>query len=166
MSVLCNHNTILTAMVANFSVTLIPPSPQLDLRQIEHQSTETTRHHICICHVVLIGLGQELDLHLPLQCNSEFATREKSNSSAITRQVATRLLQERPLQFQHGNVCVKSWPTLGTKKSTQTFLYKVFQEPFGSWTSAPKIVDVHTKKCVFLRPRWWGETFWPRGVRA
>ena len=29
----------------------------------------------------------------------------------------------------------------------------------GSWTSAPKIVDVRTKKCVFLRLQWWGETF-------
>ena len=28
-----------------------------------------------------------------------------------------------------------------------------------SWTSAPK-------SGVFLRPRWWGETFWPLGVRA
>ena len=55
------------------------------------------------------------------------------------------------------------WRCIGAKKSMQTFLYKVFREPFGSWTSAPKIVDVRTKKCVFLRPRWWGETFWPRG---
>ena len=42
----------------------------------EHQSMETARHHICICHVILIGLGQELNLHLPLQCNCEFPTRE------------------------------------------------------------------------------------------
>ena len=33
------------------------------------------------------------------------------------------------------------------------FLDRVFQEPFGSWTSAPKIVDVRTKKCILLRPR-------------
>ena len=31
---------------------------------------------------------------------------------------------------------------LGAEKSTQTFLYKVFRQPFGSWTSAPEIVDV------------------------
>ena len=43
---------------------------------MEHQSMETARHHICIYHVILIGLGQELNLHLPLQCLSEFATRE------------------------------------------------------------------------------------------
>ena len=38
---------------------------------------ESARHHICIYHVILIGLGQELHLHLPLQCNSEFLTSEK-----------------------------------------------------------------------------------------
>ena len=54
----------------------------------------------------------------------------------------------------------------GQKINANVFLYKVFRRPFGSWTSAPKIVDVRTKKCVFLRPRWWGETFWPRVVRA
>ena len=59
------------------------PSPQIDLRQTEHQSMETARHHICIYHVILIGLGQELNLHLPLQWNSEFPTREKLSSSAI-----------------------------------------------------------------------------------
>ena len=33
-------------------LTLIPPSPQLDLRrEIEHQSMETARHYICIYHV-------------------------------------------------------------------------------------------------------------------
>ena len=57
------------------------------------------------------------------------------------------------------------WPTVGAKKSTQTFLYKVFWQPFGSWTSTPKIVDVRTKKCVFLRPQWWGETFDPWASR-
>ena len=36
-----------------------------------------------IYHVILIGLGQESDLHLPLQCISEFVAREKSNSSVI-----------------------------------------------------------------------------------
>ena len=51
-------------------------------------------------------------------------------------------------------------------KSTQTFLCKVFQEPSGSRTSAPKIVDVRIRKRIFLRPRWWGETFWPRGIQA
>ena len=58
-------------------------------------------------------------------------------------------------------VMVERVLSLGAKKSTQTFLYKVFRQPFGSWTSAPKIVDVRTQKCVFLRPRWWGETFCP-----
>ena len=48
----------------------------LDLRQIEHQSMETARHPICICHVIRIGLEQEFNQHLPLQRNSEFATRE------------------------------------------------------------------------------------------
>ena len=80
-------NTILTAMVAILifrklnllcicNVTLIPPSPKLDLRQIEHQSMETARHCICIYHAILIGQGQELNMHLPLQCHSEFATTE------------------------------------------------------------------------------------------
>ena len=40
----------------------------------------------------------------------------------------------------------------GPKDQLKLFLYKVFQEPFGSWTSAPKIVDVRTQKCVFQRP--------------
>ena len=44
---------------------------------------ETAGHHICIYHVTLIGLAQEFNLHLPLQCKSEFPTREKLNSSAI-----------------------------------------------------------------------------------
>ena len=56
------------------------------------------------------------------------------------------------------NLC-KSNDSIGAKKSTQTFLYEVFRQPFGSWTSAPKTLDVHTKKCVFLRPQQWGETF-------
>ena len=42
----------------------------------EHQSMETARHRICISHVIVVGLGQELNPHLPLQCNSEFPTRE------------------------------------------------------------------------------------------
>ena len=50
-------------------------------------------------------------------------------------------------------------PFLRAKNQHKLFLYKVFRQPFGSWTSGPKIVDVRTKKCVFLRPRWWGETF-------
>ena len=29
-------------------------------------------------------------------------------------------------------------------------LYKVFREPFGSWTSAPKIVDVRTTNGALL----------------
>ena len=37
---------------------------------------ETARHHVCIYHVILIGLEPELNLHLPLQSNSEFPTRE------------------------------------------------------------------------------------------
>ena len=41
---------------------------------------ETTGHHICIYHVILTGLGQEFNLHLPLQCNSEFPTRENSEA--------------------------------------------------------------------------------------
>ena len=31
---------------------------------------------LTVLHVILIRLGQELNLHLPLQCNSEFPTRE------------------------------------------------------------------------------------------
>ena len=47
-------------------------------------------------------------------------------------------------------------------------LDRVFREPFGSWTSAAKIVDVRTRKCVFLQPRWWREVFdpWASGHRA
>ena len=41
---------------------------------------------------------------------------------------------------------------LGAKKQHKMFWYKVFREPFGSWTSAPRIVDVRTKKCVFCSP--------------
>ena len=42
-------------------------------------------------------------------------------------------------------VCNKGPGFLGAKRTTQTFLYKVFQQPFGSWTSAPKIVDVRAE---------------------
>ena len=31
----------------------------------------------------------------------------------------------------------------------QSFFVQRFREPFGSWTPAPKIVDVCTRKCVF-----------------
>ena len=57
---------------------------------------------------------------------------------------------------------------IGARKTMQTFLHKVFQQPFGSWTSAPKIVDVHTKKCVFLRPGGGEKLFDPghSGVRV
>ena len=47
----------------------------------------------------------------------------------------------------------------GRKINANFFCTKFFDNPSGPWTSAPKIVDVRTKKCVFLRPRWWGETF-------
>ena len=63
-------------------------------------------------------------------------------------------------------VCFRPSTIWGPKNQRKLFWYKVSQQPFGSWTSAPKIVDVRTKKCVFLRPRWWGETFWPLGIRA
>ena len=45
---------------------------------------ETTRHHICIYHVILVGLEKELNLHLPLQA-MEFgiSDQRKLNSSAI-----------------------------------------------------------------------------------
>ena len=55
---------------------------------------------------------------------------------------------------------------LGVKNQRKLFLYNVFRWPFGSWTSGPKIVDVRTKQCVFLRPWWWRETFRPLGIRA
>ena len=42
---------------------------------------------------------------------------------------------------------------MGPENQGNIFLHKVFREPFGSWTSAPKIVDVRTKKVGFLRPR-------------
>ena len=38
----------------------------------QHGGSKTPHLH---CHVILIGLGQELNLHLPLQCNSELTTR-------------------------------------------------------------------------------------------
>ena len=42
----------------------------------------------------------------------------------------------------------------GPKNQRNVFLYEVFRQPFGSWTSALKIVDVRTEKCIFfLRPR-------------
>ena len=50
----------------------------------------------------------------------------------------------------------QSW---GQVINANFLLHKVFRQPFGSWTSAPQIVDVRTKKCVFPRPRWWGENF-------
>ena len=40
----------------------------------------------------------------------------------------------------------------GLRCFEQLFLDKVYREPFGSWTSAPKTVDVHTKKCVSCGP--------------
>ena len=56
---------------------------------------------------------------------------------------------------------------LGAKKSMQTFFVQSFSRTLRVMdVRATKIVDVRTKKCVFLRPRWWGETFWPQGIRA
>ena len=44
--------------------------------------------------------------------------------------------------------------TLEAKKFGGTyFLGKVIREPFGSWTSAPKIVDVRAQRSAFLRHR-------------
>ena len=37
---------------------------------------ETARHHICIYHEIVCGLGQELNLHLPLHCKPEFSIRK------------------------------------------------------------------------------------------
>ena len=52
-------------------------------KKIEHQSMETTRHRICIYHVILIGLGQEFNLHLLLQFNSEPPTRKNYTLTRI-----------------------------------------------------------------------------------
>ena len=49
--------------------------------------------------------------------------------------------------FQHERS--ENAPTLGAKNQRKLFLHKVFRQPFGSWTPAPKIVDVRTKKRVF-----------------
>ena len=56
-------------------------------------------------------------------------------------------------------VCVIGQPPitcfleLGARNSTQTFFCtKLFEKPFGSWTSAPKIVDVRTKNVLFCSP--------------
>ena len=38
------------------------------------------------------------------------------------------------------------------QKSNATFLDKVFGEPLGSWTSAPKIVDIRTKSVFSCSP--------------
>ena len=35
------------------------------------------------------------------------------------------------------------------KFNAKCFVQSFFRQPFGSWTSAPKIVDVRTKRCVF-----------------
>ena len=40
----------------------------------------------------------------------------------------------------------------GQKINANLFLYKVFRRPFGSWTSAPKIVDVRTKSAFSCGP--------------
>ena len=32
--------------------------------------------------------------------------------------------------------------------------------------NVPSKKAVHTEKCVFLWPQWWGETFWPKGIRT
>ena len=76
---------------------------------------ETGRHHICIYHVILIGLGQEFNQHLPLQCNSEFAPRRKSNSSAI---VCVRGVL--PNQFRKGHI-----PAMSHTLLLQIILFKL-----------------------------------------
>ena len=79
---LVSVSTILTDMVSvssSFFLTLdLPLHLQCDSNSSiptirsaanrEHQNMETARHHICIYNVTLLGLGQELNLHLPLQC--------------------------------------------------------------------------------------------------
>ena len=52
-------------------------------------------------------------------------------------------------------------PKIVARNQRKLFWYKVFRQPFGSWMSAPKIVDVRTTKCVFLRQRWWEKLFDP-----
>ena len=51
--------------------------------------------------------------------------------------------------------------TRGQKINANFCFYKVFRQPFGSRTSAPKFVDVRTKKRVFLGPRWRQRLFDP-----
>ena len=79
-----------------------------------------------------------------------------------------RVLSKRAFEAPSGNPLLRT-PSenpaqnpffMGAKNQRILFLDKVFRKPFGSWTSAPKTVDVRTKKCVFLRPQWWGEAFW------
>ena len=48
-----------------------------------------------------------------------------------------------------------------SENQRKLFLYKVVREPFGSWTSAPKIMDVRTRKGAFLQPRRWDKLFDP-----
>ena len=57
--------------------------------------------------------------------------------------------------------------TWGTRLQHKLFLHNgVFRGTFGSWTSAPKTVDVCIEKRIFLWPWWWVETFWPLHSRG
>ena len=94
-------------------------------------------------------------LHCRLsRCSASLNGRWENRDAMVGRHTVDTL---------HPWSCQPWWAALmpvgrGQKINANFFLYKVLRQPFGSWTSAPKIVDVRTKKCLFLRPRWWGKT--------
>ena len=70
--------------------------------------------------------------------------------------VATQM----PVQYDVAATASADTVKLGARKSMQTFSGdKVFQEPFGSWTSAPKIMDVRTEKRIFPMAPVMGRNF-------
>ena len=68
------------------------------------------------------------------------------------------LLHRIPISTRSCGIC-HEWP----ENRAKLFLHNVFREPFGSWASAPTIVNIYTKKSAFQSPRRWAEKhLWAR----
>ena len=94
------------------------------------------------------------------QCNKEFLAEGKNKEPPKkTRKGRTWPFRDHGLRPWSQSQSERCKPYNRAKKSTQTFFVQSFSTTLRVMDVRAKIVDVRTKKCVFLWPPWWGETF-------
>ena len=93
-----------------------------------------------ILHAILLGLGQELNLHLPLQCSSEFVAREHYTRLLLSR-VSGRLSWKK----------ISGRPSLGLEDSARRIF--VSQDMYNYQIRSPSAPQIHgiDLSCTFLR---------------